>query len=126
MPSLQEMSGEKKFAPKLVLNEIRLNGQDGKFYYKNVLGGLKEVAGDVDMKERYEETELGDEVSLIFLKIRRKLVWFRKGKKSVVSNEHADKTSRITLYGDMVEVGTNDELRAKYPLLKTQQVVYAL
>ena len=123
MTTLEEMSGERTKVPKLSLNEVRLNGQTGKFVYKDVLGGRTEKDGD---KEKYKETEIGDEVKLVFLKIRRKLVGFRKGETNLVSVEHSTKNSQITLYGDETITASNEVLRGKYPCLKTQQIIYAL
>jgi len=118
------MSGERKQIPQLKLNQIRFNGQSGEFMYKDILKGFKE---DKDGKKTYEEVSIGKEISVIFLKIRRKLVAFRKDEKPLTSQEHNTKESMITLYGNSaVEVSDNDTLREKYPALKTQQIIYVL
>ena len=120
---LEKMSGERKQIPQLKLNQIRFNGQSGEFMYKDILKGFKEEDG----KKTYEEISIGKEISVIFLKIRRKLVAFRKDEKPLTSQEHNSKESMITLYGNsVVEVSDNDTLREKYPALKTQQILYVL
>ncbi len=120
---LQQMSGEKTKVPQLKLNQIRFNGQTGEFMYKDILKGLQEKEG----KKFYEEVPIGKEISIVFLKIRRKLVAFRKDEKPLTSQEHNTKESLITLYGNQaVETSDNDTLREKYPALKTQQIIYAL
>lgn len=121
--SLEEMSGEKKGSPKLKLNEIRLNGESGVFIYKDVLAGMKEVDG----KKSYEEREIGTQVSLVMLKIRRRLAAYRDEQKGLQTNEHNTKNDYLTLYGEpKIQNGNNDELRTKYPELRTQQIIYAL
>lgn len=122
MTTLEEMSGEKKRIPRLPLNEIRLNGQTGKFIYINALEGKKGEEG----KKKFEMTDLGEEVALVFLKIRRRLHAFRKGMRPLSSQEHNTKEDLITLYGDGVEVSDNETLRTKYKELRTQQIIYAL
>jgi len=120
---LEKMSGERKQIPQLKLNQIRFNGKDGEFMYKDILKGFKEENG----KKTYEEVSIGKEIAVTFLKIRRKLVAFRKDEKPLTSQEHNTKESLITLYGNSaVEVSDNDTLREKYPMLKTQQIIYAL
>lgn len=120
---LEKMSGETKVIPQMKLNQIRFNGQTGEFMYKDILKGYKEEGG----KKIFEEVSIGKEISVIFLKIRRKLVAFRKDDKPLTSQEHNTKNDMITLYGNsVVEVADNDTLREKYPMLKTQQIIYAL
>lgn len=125
-PSLKEMSGEDKgSAPKLPLNEIRINGQTGAFVYRDILSGLVEEA---DGKKRYKEIDIDSSaVKVIFLKIRRRLVEHRRNEKPIVSQEHNSKNDYITLFGgDKIEVGTNDEIREKHPNIRTQQIVYCI
>lgn len=126
---MKEMSGESNTgaSPKLVLNEIRINGNEGKFYYKDVLAGRKPT-GKKDAKDRYEEKEIGDSVNLVFLKIRRKLSQYKKGGNSLNTNEHNHKGDFITLFGAEggIKRGVASDLREAYQELRTVQVVYAL
>lgn len=123
MATLEEMSGETKTAPKLELNQLQFNGNENKFYLIDRKGGLKEIDGE----QQYAKKELGASVTVIFLKQRRKLQQFRKGEKNLSTNEHNTKGDMLTLFGDSnVVKGSNDELRERYPGLKTTQVIYCL
>lgn len=121
-PTLKEMSGERDVAPVLKLNEIRVNGQTGQFMYKDILSGRNEET------DKFAEKEIGPEANVVFLKIRRRLVQYRKDKKPLISQEHNSRYDTITLWGneDGVVVGSNDDIRARFDGLKTQQIVYAL
>ena len=121
MATMKEMSGETERTPRLKLNQIRINGQTGEFFYKDILNPK-----EVDGKNVFEETSLGKEVFIVFLKIRRKLVQFRDGKKPLMSQEHNSKYDKITLFGDGIQVAPNDVIRDKYPQLRTQQIIYSL
>lgn len=125
MPTLEEMSGEKQASPRLALNEITINGQTGSFRMRDVKGGLIEGS---DGKKRYAERDLGKEVEVVFLKIRRKLQAHQEGKRPLATNEHNAKTDLVTLFGHElgVQKGTAEQLRVQFPILKTVQVVYAL
>lgn len=121
MTTLEEMSGENSTgSPKLVLNEIIINGQEGKFKFRNVLGGLVEVDG----KKKYPETELGDKISVVFLKVRRKLMQHRKGTRPLVTNEHSHKDNFVSLFGgEKIVRGIASEIREANEKLRTIQVV---
>lgn len=125
--SLEDMSGENSAttSPKLVLNEIRINGNTGKFLYKDILAGRKKDDSD---KDKYGEKEIGDSVDLVFLKIRRKMSEYKKGGNSLNTNEHNHKGDFITLFGAEggVQRGIASDLRDVYQGLRTVQVVYAL
>lgn len=122
-PSMAEMSGETAMSPKLVLNEISINGKKGTFTYTNKKGGLVEADG----KKRYAQEDLGESVNVVFMRIRRRLRQFRKDQKPLVTNEHNTKNDMLTLFGDPTIVkGSNDDLKAKYPNLRTNQIVYCL
>lgn len=127
--SLEEMSGETNAgtSPKLVLNEIRINGNEGKFLFKDVLGGRK-PSTKKDGKERYEEKEIGDSIELVFLKIRRKMSQYKKGGNSLNTNEHNHKGDFVTLFGAEggVKRGVASDLREIHQGLRTVQVVYVL
>lgn len=122
-PSLEEMSGETKSGPKLELNQLQFNGNEGKFYLIDRKGGLK----DIDGEQQYAKKDIGVSATVIFLKQRRKLQQFRKGEKNLSTNEHNTKADMLTLFGDTnVVKDTNDGLRERYPGLKTTQVLYCL
>lgn len=123
--TLEEMSGENlyKKPAQLILNEIRINGKKGKFFFRDVIGGLKEIDG----KKRYEQKEIGEEVSVIFLKIRRKLRQYRKEENPLTTSEHNHKDDIVALFGNPeVEKGKASDLREKYQGLRTQQIIYAI
>lgn len=124
--SMEEMSGERGYnrPPQLILNEIRINGNKGKFIYRDVKAGLVEANG----KKKYPERELPEAIEVVFLKVRRRLVQFRKGQKNLTTNEHNHKGQVVTLFGadSGVEKEVAADLREKYQGLRTQQIVYAL
>jgi hypothetical protein len=117
-------------APQLITNIIRLNGQDGRFELRKVKDG--QVKDDKTGKLMYPTEELGFQTDMIFLRIRRKLVEKLQGRPDLAPNpaystEHNHKGEKVILttpHG--TEYGTSDELRQKYPNLRTQQIVYAL
>ena len=131
---LSKFSGEEYLAraPQLATNQIRLDGKKGIFKYIDILGGL--VPDETTGKRKYAQTTLGESVELVFLRIRRKLIEKMKGRpgdpntpKPASSNEHNHKTERVTLWTPAgTEYGTSDELRVKYPNLRTHQIMYAL
>lgn len=123
-PSLEEMSGESKTSPRLELNEIQFNGQKGTYILIDKIKGL--VQG-TDGKKKYEKHDLGGEIQVIFLRVRRKLRQFRKGENPLTTNEHNSKYDMLTLFGaDGIIKGSNDDLRERFAGLKTNQIVYSL
>ena len=126
-PTLAQMSGEDNYkrAPVMPLNEVRLNGQTGKYIYTNILSGRKAI---VDGKEEYEKHDLGVSVHLVFLKIRRKLSYFQRDSSNMmVTNEHNVADDYVSLFGAMdVEKGLAKQLRFLHPELRTQQIVYCM
>lgn len=121
---MEEMSGETKTSPRLQLNEIQFNGQKGSYVYIDKIKGLVEQG---DGKKKYEKIDLGEDISVVFLRIRRKLRQFRKGENPLTTNEHNSKHDMLTLFGGTSIVkGTNDDLREKFTGLKTNQIVYCL
>lgn len=131
---LSALSGEANFAraPELVLNQVRLEGKKGVFQYRNVKKGL--VAHPTKPERNvYETTDIGDTVDVSFLVIRRKMVEKMTGNPGELSarpaytNEHNHKheTMLLSFDGGSI-VGTAETLRAKYDLLRTQQIVYCL
>ena len=127
------MSGEEHYAraPHLELNRLRLNGKKGRFE----LIKLKEekVRDERTGKMRYPVEELGQQIDVIFLRIRRRVEEKLEGKpgpntpRPAYSNEHNHKNETFALttpYG--TEYGTSNELRPRFPKLRTQQIVYAI
>lgn len=125
MNDLAKMSGENESGgpPKLILNQIRINGKTGNFIFEDIKSGAKE---EEKGKKVYRKTVLGKEITVTFLKVRRKLVQFRKDKKSLTTTEHNHPGCRVVLFGDTTESGIASEIREAYPMLKTQQIVYGL
>lgn len=119
----------------LELNELLINGdadvseiEPGKFERK---GGYlrKRLLVGKQRDQRPEEVNLGDSVSVIFLKIRRKLVQRGdRGKVLFSTNEHNAATDVVDLYGESgyLRSGSAKALREAYPGLRTVQIVYAL
>jgi len=120
---LSKLSGEDtiKQIPKYILPIVRLNGKKGEFY--------KYVRGEESGKS--EEIRLGDKIQGTILKVRRMFVGFGK-EYSIFTNEHNTWKDRITLFerkeGNvaMIDAGTRQELKDKYPELKMTQVIYFL
>jgi hypothetical protein len=122
---LSQYSGETYYQrpPRMPLNEISLNGNKGIYRIKNVVKGYTEVDG----KKTYEETELGESIKVVFLRVRRRLAQFKKGEPTLATSEHNSKADEVALFGGAaVEKGLASAMRDKYPGLRTQQVVYAL
>ncbi len=125
---VSDMTGEKssRQIPKnLVLNEIRFNGKEGKFTHVNLVGREKD--------QKAVETELGDSIKVIFLKIRRRIQGFKKGNKSLkefdqfyTSTEHNTKDDTVYLFGAK-EKGKSEDLYNKYAAthkMRAQRVIY--
>ena len=100
------------------LNEVRLNGKDGKFVYVDVINRKD--------GEKPEKIDLGSQVQFIFLRQRRRIAGFNKGEKMpYISTEHIDKNDQVYLFG-MKEKGTAGELYEKYKdIMHTERIVYA-
>lgn len=117
---IAELTGESAYkkAPEYKLNEIRLNGNEGKFYLKRVLEGKGEDG-------KYKKTLIdASDLQVVFLKHRRVLSQFRKNEPTLQTNEHNHKDDYVMLFGAN-EKGKASELRQKYQGLRTQQIVYA-
>lgn len=121
MQDIASMTGaeQHKKAPEgYQCNQIVFNGKDGKFYYQDLLNKKD--------GEKPDKKEIGVEVPLVFLKIRRKMSYFSSANdKFVQTNEHNFKDDTVFLFGPNVR-GKASDLREKYPLLRVQQVVYCL
>lgn len=123
---LSKLSGEDivKQMPKYILPVIRLHGKKGKFY--------KYVRGE---EGKSEEIELTDKIQGTILKVRRILIGFGKDYQ-LFTNEHNHWKDKVSLFERnfekkrekpmMVDVGTRQELKQKYPELKMIQVLYFL
>lgn len=130
-------SGESTYrAPRpLELNEILINGdadveeiEPGKFTRK---GGYlrKRILVGKTRDEKPLEEKLGDNINVIFLKIRRKLVERSQGGQVVRStNEHTSTGEIVDLYDEngLVRSGSAKAIREAHPGLRTIQIVYAL
>lgn len=120
MEDLSQLTGEAgyKKAPTLSLNQIALNGKTGTFTKKL-------MAEDKGEDGKFQKQDLGKEIEVVFLKHRRRLFKYNATTRSLETNEHNSKSDRVILYGPN-EKGTAEELRLKYPELRTQQIVYAI
>lgn len=130
-------SGESTYrAPRpLELNEVSINGdadveetEPGKFTRK---GGFfrKRILVGKARDQKPEEVNLGATASVIFLKIRRKLVQRSTGGEIMYStNEHTSPYDVVDLYDSngFVRSGSAKAIREANPGLRTVQVVYAL
>jgi hypothetical protein len=134
---LAAMSGESVYrSPRpLELNEVLINGnadikevspgkfeREGGYFRKRLLVGK---ARDV----KPEEVNLGKSVSVVFLKIRRKLVERTQGGDIVRSTSEHTGVNDVVDMRDAegnVESASAKWLREKHPGLRTVQIVYAL
>lgn len=124
MDNLSQYSNESQYRrpPKLILNEVRISGTDGVFQ-KTLLREKKEL------NEQYGVEDLGKEIKVVFLKIRRKLVEYTKKDGFVRSTtEHNHRGDVVTLFHKAGgrDVAPAEQLRQTYPGLRTIQVVYAM
>lgn len=133
---LIEMTGQSNYqsAPRLVVNEVLINGdgdieqRDGQYVHK---GGYfrKRIWVGKPEDAKPEDVRLGENVDVIFLKVRRKLVQ-RSNEGGIVrsTNEHnsADDVVSVFEEGKKVFTGSARKARETYDGLRTIQVVYAL
>jgi hypothetical protein len=131
-------SGETNYnAPRpLELNEVMLNGDGdvtevspGKFERKGGFFRKRILIGN-PKGEKPEEVNLGTEASVIFLKIRRRLMQRGTDGKIIRStNEHNTPNESVFLYEEgskEPKIGVATDLRKEHEGLRTVQVVYAL
>lgn len=135
----EEASGANNYggARALELNQVSLNGdaeakevEPGKFvrvggYFRKAL--ILEAAKD----QKPEEQKLGNPISVVMLKIRRKLVERGQDGKIVRStSEHNHKGEAVLLYeagnNSKPIPGTAEDLRDRFDGLRTVQIVYSL
>ena len=124
----------------LILDMLSLNGDaeivqsvvDGKDVY-STKGGFYRLLKLTEAKknEKPEEVNLGEKVTVVFLKIRRALQQRSSDGKLVLwTSEHTSPDDIVELHraGDsrQVEIGTARALREKYDGLRTIQYVYGL
>lgn len=115
---IARMTGAKNYGAKFRVSEITFNGNEGKFLYRD-------KDAKKDDQDKYPKEDLGENLSVIFMKIRRKLSVFKK-KGGMATNEHNNKSDFVLLYGsNPQDKGTADQVRARHPELRTQQMVYA-
>lgn len=107
--------------PKYVVPIITFNGNTGEFR-------VREVEGD---KYSKEEKPIDKPVELVILKKRSALATKLGSEKELFSSEFSSPLERIALFNNTGRVsfemsGTAAEIRAKYPDIKTKQVLYCL
>jgi len=103
---------------------IRLNGKTGKFIVTHL---DKDKVKDAEGNERYEQEEIADPLSVVFLKVRRRLMQGSQNDGIVkYTNEHDTVNDVVTLHikDKGTEEGPANVLREKYDELKTEQIVY--
>lgn len=104
----------------LKLNVIKLDAEEGVFNYMKFLDPKNEDGS-------YPSVRIPDKtITGVILAVRRKLqVWVDADKKTYATNEFNSNTEEITYYGATgAEKGTAENLRKKYPTLKTLAVIY--
>lgn len=114
--NIAAMTGADMYSRKFSVSEISLNGDKGIFYYRD-----KETKKGDDGK--FAKEEIGKELSVVFLKIRRVLSVYKKTG-GLRTNEHNHKGDFVVLYGAN-DKGTAAEIRERHQELRTQQMVYA-
>lgn len=119
---LQQMTGANDYTkPTLMkLKTMRLHGDTGKF----VITHLDKPKGADD---RYEQTEIEGAISVVFLKVRRKLFEGSRDGIEAQTNEHNTPNDVVNLWrkGEKEAVrGVARELRSQYENLRTEQIVY--
>lgn len=120
---LSAMSGESSFKKPtaLVLDQISVNGGKGSFEKDLFTKPKDSVTG------KYLSQPVEAPVEVVFLKIRRKLIQFEKGRGLVRStSEHNVPSDKVMMFGDNSKKGVAKELRDEFPGLRTQQIVYAI
>lgn len=119
-----------KRSPQYKLDELHVQGGDSKSKKWPIEIGhfkLKNTSGEPEEKEGYAQKDLGTEIEVVFLKIRRKLSKYWKAPKtSWNTNEHDRGSDVVSLYGTDggEKIGVADELRQQYPEIRTQQIIY--
>lgn len=119
---LSQMSGESAFRkPKaLILDEIKINGKAG--HFSKVLF-TKEKKKD----EKTEVQDLGKQIKVVFLKIRRKLSEpYNPKKESRITSEHNGVNDMVMMFGPDSKKGVASDLRKEFDGLKTIQIVYCI
>jgi len=143
---LKSLTGQENYqgGERLVLNEVLLNG-DGDIETDEAGQPITTPTGAVKRKGGYfrkriwigrtdenakpEEVNLGPEIRIIMLKIRRKLVErTAKGEILRSTNEHNTVEDTVSVFEGRTKVftGSAREARETYPGLRTVQYVYAL
>jgi hypothetical protein len=135
---LSELSGESAYrSPRAIeLNEVSLNGDAdvfetaGKLERKGGFFRKRILVGRTNRDEKPQEVDLGKSVSVVFLKIRRKLVE-RADKGEIIrsTNEHNTQKDAVMLFDSRTNQsvrGVAADLRKLHEGLRTVQVVYAL
>lgn len=119
----------------LVLNEVSLNAdgaikeKDGQYEKQGGFFRKRVIIGN-PKDQKPQEINLGERITLVLLKVRRKLV--ERGEKGKIirqTNEHTSPKETVTLYESETNnkiTGVASDLRTQFPQLRTVQIVYAL
>ncbi len=120
---LAKMSGENMGGgtPKMILDKVRLHGGEGMF--KKTL--LTKPKNDDD---RYDVEDIGTEIKVVFLKVRRYLAQETNDGVLLQTSEHNSTSDIVNLYrkDEPDTSGKASDLRELFKDLKTIQVIYAL
>lgn len=132
MSDISNLTGQANFnrSPQYKVDEIHVQGDVSKHKFYKIDAGhfkLKHTASEADKEKGYLITDLGTNLDVIVLKIRRVLSEYKKAPQtSLRTNEHNTKDDIVTLYGvdGGNKIGVASQIREMYQGLRTQQVVY--
>lgn len=121
MDDVSHMTGENNFKRANRYSEVTFNGSKGEFYFRD-----KDAERDVNTN-KYPKTNLGTELAVIFLKVRRVLqAKYNPREPSLRTSEHNVKGDAVWLYKGKDKAGTAvaDKTLAMESKLYTNQIVY--
>lgn len=131
---LAQMSGENNMKSSSFprYDEITLDGNYGVYKVKHITQELEEVIEGGVTKKKYPTSELGGEIELVWLKVRRQLVESSDTGLIRQTNEHNTKNDVVTIKhwtgqaDENLVANTINGNTGKYPKMKVRQIIYAL
>ena len=121
MEDVSHMTGEGNFKRSNRYSEVTFNGSKGEFYYRDKESEKDETTG------KFPKENLGKEIGLVFLKVRRILqAKYKPNTQSLRTSEHNVKGDTVILYEgkDRKGIVLADGELAKGRGLYTNQIVY--